>query len=125
MVLNKVSIKVSVDSYWIRFGVPSQSSSFTGDCGGKYLFFSTDQQTLQDICEYEISNHGFEVAKVSTEPSNSDYVCCLYWSDDTRKQELSSRYRCREDIKYRYWKSNADTIARKYSKQHIQNNGII
>jgi hypothetical protein len=72
---------------------------------------------LLELCRTEISQHGFEAAKVSQNPRNHDYVCCLYWHDDSRKQELFERYRNSENIRYRWWKSNADTQAGKYSEQ--------
>ncbi len=114
------TIVICVDDYWIRFGNPRQSSSFIGDLIGKYLFFCKNQETLIKLCEYEIIKHNFEIAKVSTNANNGEYVCCLYWADDKRKYELANRYKYREDIKYRYWKSNADTRAGKYSKQYLQ-----
>lgn len=107
--------------YWIRFGNPKESSSHTGNQGGKYLFFCESQKALLDICRYEIENHGFEFAKVSTNARDKDYVCCLYWKDDSRKHELAERYKKRRDIKYRYWKSNKDTRAGKYSKKYNDN----
>lgn len=107
------------DGWWIRFNDPKQSSSHTGDQTGKYLFFCENQETLLKLCEYEITKHGFIYAKVSTTAANGDYVCCLYWINDSRKYELARRYRHRQDIKYRYWKSNADTLAGKYSQKYL------
>ena len=113
-------MRTQQDKYWIRFGDPAQSSSFTGCLAGKYLFFCTNQNTLLKLCEYEITNHNFNVAKVSTNPNNEEYVCCIYWTDDKRKYELANRYKHRKDIKYRYWKSNEDTRSNKYSQQFKQ-----
>ncbi len=107
------------DGWWIRFNDPKQSSSHTGSQTGKYLFFCENQETLLKLCKYEIAEHGFIYAKVSTNANNNDYVCCLYWMDDSRKYELAQRYGQRKDIKYRYWKSNADTLAGKYSKEYL------
>ena len=107
------------DKYWIRFNNPKESSSHEGNQAGKYLFFCENQKTLLDLCEYEIKNHGFMFAKVSKNPKNKDYVCCLYWTDHDRRYELAGRYKQRKDIKYRYWKSNADTRAGKYSKEYL------
>jgi len=118
--MNK-SIQIHSDNYWIRFGIPKQSSSFTGSLAGKYLFFCTDQEILKKLAEYEITKHNFNIAKVSVDATNGKYVCCLYWINDNRKHELANRYKHRQDIKYRYWKSNADTRAGKYSKQYLQN----
>ena len=107
------------DAYWIRFGNPKQSSSFTGYLEGKYLFFCSNQETLIELAKDEIENHGFNTAKVSVSASNGEYVCCLYWTDSDRKHELADRYGDKKDIKYRYWKANVDTRAGKYSKQYM------
>lgn len=120
--LRTAKIPKCSDDYWIRFGDPGESSSFTGSQGGKYLFFSKYQNALLAMAEYEIWEHGFECAKVSKEARQDDYVLCLYWEDDQRKQELLERYGGRDDIKYRWWKSNADTRAGKYSDQHKRGN---
>ena len=114
----RINYKTEQDDYWIRFGNPKESSSHTGNQGGKYLFFCENRKTLLELCAYEIRNHGFKFAKVSTNARNKDYVCCLYWEDGSRKYELAGRYKKRKDIKYRYWKSNEDTRAGKYSKEY-------
>jgi hypothetical protein len=111
-------IPVHEDGYWIRFGDPMQSSSYTGDFAGKYLFFSNDKVQLITIAQNEIWNHSFECAKVSQEARNEDYVLCLYWDSSDRGAELAMRYKDRVDIKYRWWKSNEDTRRGKYSKQN-------
>ena len=69
------------DDWWIRFNNPKQSSSHAGNQKGKYLFFCENQETLLELCKYEIANHGFMYAKVSTIAKNKDYVCCLYWTE--------------------------------------------
>lgn len=84
---------------------------------GKYLFFSEDRALLISIACFEIREHGFKAAKVSRHPKN-DYVLCLYWTGNDRKQELAKRYRHREkEVRYRYWKSDADTRAGIYSTE--------
>ena len=110
---------ITRDNYWIRFGKREQSSSFSGTLAGKYLIFSKNQKLLLDICETEIKQHRFEVAKVSVIPRHNEYVCCLYWDSDERKFELAQRYKNNPELKYRYWKSNADTRAGKYSDKFL------
>ena len=83
---------------------------------GKYLFFSEDQQKLVDLAESEVANHGFFRAKIST-TGNPDFVLCLYWMDDSRKNELAQRH-SGTGVKYRYWKSDAATRRGEYSQQH-------
>jgi hypothetical protein len=116
---NPAEMKITRDRYWIRFGVATESSSFTGNQGGKYLFFSKDQDALIQLAKDEINEHDFEVAKVSTTNRTGDYVLCLYWGDDSRKVELMRRTVNMPDIKYRWWKSNEDTREGKYSQKYI------
>lgn len=102
---------------WTRTGAEKESSSHEGNMDGKYLFFAEDRNHLIQLIENEINVHGFSVAKVSDKPNGKDYVACLYWHNDSRKYELAERYKNKKHIKYRYYKSNADTRAGKYSKQ--------
>lgn len=111
-----VQVEKNTDAYWTRFGDPEQSSSFYGDWDGKYLFFSDNRQLLLSIAVDEIKEWGFKDAKVSIKPNKSDYVLCLYWRDDERGYELMNRHGHNSELRYRWWKSNADTRAGKYSK---------
>lgn len=104
---------------WTRTGEEKESSSHEGNMDGKYLFFAKDRNHLIQLIENEITKYGFSVAKVIDEPSGSDYVACLYWHDDSRKEELAKRYANKPHIKYRYYKRNADTRAGIYSKQFL------
>lgn len=104
---------------WLRVGEPTQSSSFQGDLDGKYLFFSENQQLLMLLVESEIIRHGFQVAKVVKNPRGKEYVACLYWHNPLRREELRKRWGNHPDIKYRYYKTNADTRAGKYSEQFL------
>jgi len=104
------------NSYWESFGDEDEHT-------GKYLFFSPYRSVLLGIVEYELDAGGFNCAKVSVE-AKDDYVLCLYWEDDDRKFELAQRYAGRDDVKYRWWKSDADTRAGKYSDRYKACNGI-
>ncbi len=88
---------------------------------GKYLFFSTNRETLKEIAVQEISKHGFHAAKIPVEGGNigSEYVLCLYYENQDRKHELAERYRDRTDVNYRWWKSDEDTLSGKYSDRFI------
>jgi len=92
-----------------------------GDVTGKYLFFSTSRDELSKLAKYEIDNHNFQIAKVAITKAGTDYVMCLYWKDDSRKLELEVRHGWNCKVKYRYWKSNQDTLDGKYSQQHLKN----
>jgi len=51
-----------------------------------------------------------------------DYVLCLYYSDDSRRGELATRVKTDYStfpVKYRYWKSDDDTRAGRYSEQFL------
>lgn len=86
---------------------------------GKYLFFSSDFAALEKIAVEEIENQGFILAKINDPfyKKGPDFVLCLYYTDDSRKQELEDRYSGTKGVKYRYWKSNEETRKGQYSKQ--------
>ena len=89
---------------------------------GKYQFFHANPDVLEKIARDEIENNGFDVAKISAELGNFKYhVLCLYYKNDSRKDELAEKYAGKNGIKYRYWKSDEDTLKGKYSKQYLDN----
>ena len=54
--------------------------------------------------------------------SNTEYVLCFYYKDDSRKQEMADRKRQEyPDVKYRYWKSDKDTKIGRYSIDFLDN----
>jgi len=92
------------------------------DITGKYLFFSPDLPTLIKIGSQEIIEHNFHEAKIRSRlsGSNTEYVLCLYYKDDSRKHELANR--CKTDypdVRYRYWKSNESTRKGQYSQEFL------
>ncbi len=111
-------VRVKDDGYWTWFvALNKQTRGITG----KYLFFSPVQETLISIANAEVGAQGFPEAKVNKEllGSNTDYVLCLYYHDDSRKRELFDRYRDRQDVKYRWWKADVDTIRGQYSPEFL------
>ena len=108
------------DGYWIWL-------TGKGKCPysiiGKYLFFSDDKDKLIEIAANEIENHGFHKAKVNDKclEGQTDHVLCLYYADDSRKHELAERNKQEYGVKYRYWKSDSDTLKGKYSKEFLDN----
>jgi hypothetical protein len=70
----------------------------------------------------ELETGGFHQAKThmaGVTPPTGEYVLCLYYKDDSRKDELATKYRNRSELKYRYWKSDEDTLTGKYSKEFL------
>ena len=113
-------VKITFNGYWIYFLKPSMDER--GEITGKYLFFSNDDFRLYNIAIDEINSNGFYEAKVNSYllGHNSEYVLCLYYTDDSRKYELARKYKPLEtSVKYRYWKSNEDTLNGKYSKEFL------
>jgi hypothetical protein len=108
----RVQRDVSWGWEWFATGEPDYAIT------GKYLFFSSSRATLVRIACVELSLHGFHCAKISLDAAR-DYVLCLYYKDDKRKMELRDRY-AQTDVKYRYWKSDADTLAGKYSREFLE-----
>jgi hypothetical protein len=108
----------SCDGYWEWFDrsdIPTAPYEITG----KYLFFSLNRDLLIEIAINELENGGFHHAKThmtDITPPSGEYVLCLYYKDDSRKHELAEKYRDRSELKYRYWKSESETLAGKYSK---------
>lgn len=91
-----------------------------GEATGKYLFFSSDRETLVNIAAHELSEEGFGHAKIiRPEAKRGDFVLCLYYRDNSRKHELADRYGNVSGIRYRYWKSNEATRSGEYSETFL------
>jgi hypothetical protein len=88
---------------------------------GKYLFFSRDRRLLRSIAIDEIENGGFHYAKipVTGKAVGGDYVLCLYYKDASRRHDLARKYREKPKVRYRYWKSEEETLSKKYSDKFI------
>ena len=106
------------DGYWIWL---RSDEKLTYDITGKYLFFSEDKNKLLEIAINEIENHGFHHAKVNENllEGQTEHVLCLYYKDDSRKNEVAERNKQEYRVKYRYWKSDSDTLKGKYSKEFL------
>lgn len=76
---------------------------------------------MRKIAIEEIENNGFHHVKVNMEGKKQgiDYVLCLYYKDDSRKRELADKYKGQSDVKYRYWKSDEDTLKGNYSEEFL------
>jgi hypothetical protein len=108
------------DGYWIwlfKKEIPDYKIM------GKYLFFSQDKNKLIEIAKNEIMNYGFHQAKVNEvkEDGQMEHVLCLYYKDNSRKNELARRNNQEYKVKYRYWKSDEDTQKRRYSEEFLNN----
>ncbi len=114
-----MGLKIEDTGYWIYITSEKKPSyAITG----KYLFFSENKERLFEIAKNEILEHYFHVAKINSSllGSNTDYVLCLYYHDDSRKNELAKRYGDKfSDTKYRYWKRDEDTLKGKYSEEFL------
>jgi hypothetical protein len=106
------------DGYWEWFERTGRPYKITG----KYLFFSSDRDLLKKIAIDEIENNGFHVAKINMtgKKIGEEYVLCLYFKDDSRKNEIAEKYKNMKGIKYRYWKSDIDTLSGKYSEEFLK-----
>ncbi len=108
------------DGYW-EWLDRSDTLKAPYEITGKYLFFSHNRDLLIKIAINELENGGFHRAKTHMAgiPPPGEYVLCLYYKDDSRKHELAEKYRDRSELEYRYWKSEIETLAGKYSKQFL------
>lgn len=108
------------DGYWLYI---ASTDELGYEITGKYLFFAPDPIVLLTVAVDEIVNHEFHMAKVnSTLLSGAEHVLCLYSADDSRRYELRDRYRSRtdlQDLRYRWWKSDAATHRGVYSEQFL------
>jgi len=111
-------VRLSFDGYWIWL-LSKRRPPYP--IMGKYLFFSEDPNKLREIGLAEIREHGFHKAKYNPTPleGRTESVLCLYYRDDSRKYELAKRAR-RYQVKYRYWKSDEDTLKGRYSAAFLQ-----
>lgn len=118
--LRRVSKKVNkmTGEYWHYYLKTTDASP---NITGKYLFFADDPKELEKIAIDEIENQGFHHAKINTDENKrgQDYVLCIYYADDSRKNELADRYRNKPGIRYRYWKTDKDTLDGKYSEEFL------
>ena len=111
-------MKTVFDGYWMWF-LSTEKPPYR--ITGKYLFFSNLKFKLVEIAINELENYGFHHAKVNDKllEGQTEYVLCLYYQDDSRKRELAERNDHEYGVKYRYWKSDADTLSGKYSKEFL------
>ncbi|MBI4728739.1 MAG: DEAD/DEAH box helicase family protein [Acidobacteria bacterium] len=111
--------QIEFDGYWLHLSARGRPPY---ELMGKYLFFSEDKGRLIEIARNEILHHGFHRAKVNAEllGRNLEHVLCLYYHDDSRKDELADRNHSDYQVKFRYWKSDADTRDGKYSDAFLQ-----
>lgn len=86
---------------------------------GKFLFFAPDKDRLLAIAREELAEHGFAAAKVSQipQPGQTDHVLCLYCraGDTGLGDALKARHPETLGLRFRGWKSDADTRAGKFS----------
>jgi len=111
-------MKAKFDGYWLWL-LSEEKPNYT--ITGKYLFFSEDKDKLIGIATSEIENHGFHRAKVNENllEGQTEHVLCLYYKDDSRKQELAQRNKQEYEVKYRYWKTDEATLKGQYSKEFL------
>lgn len=107
------------DEYWHYY---IRNSRKEPNITGKYLFFSEYKEELDKIAIDEIENNGFFHAKINTDEhkKGTDYVLCLYDTDDSRKFELAEKYKENNKVKYRYWKSDEHTLKGVYSDEFLK-----
>lgn len=106
------------DGYWIWL-LSEEKPNCT--ITGKYLFFSENKERLLNIARNEIEHHGFHKAKVNEIllEGQKEHVLCLYYVNDSRKNELADRNRQEYGVKYRYWKSDEATLKGQYSQEFL------
>ena len=111
-------MKKFFDGYWIWL-LSEKKPNYK--ITGKYLFFCEHKDKLIEIANSEIEKHGFHIAKVNENllQGQTEHVLCLYYMDDSRKQELAERNEQKYEVKYRYWKSDEATLKGQYSSEFL------
>lgn len=79
---------------------------------GKYLFYG-DRDALVAIARDALANHGFHKAKIPRLGYSGvpEYVLCLYYKDDSRKNEVAALYGNMPNVRFDRWKTDAETRA--------------
>jgi len=88
---------------------------------GKYMFFSDDKALLITIAKEILLKYKLYYAKVPlTDTPNPSpgfgFVLCIYDVSPRFKHDLK-KFADEKTIRYRYWKSDSDTLDGKYSKE--------
>lgn len=88
---------------------------------GKYLFFSNNKEKLIKLAKIILIKFNLYKAKVpqSDKPIGNDFVLCVYDKEPRFKDQMKM-YADEINIRYRWWKSNEDTIKGKYSKKYLE-----
>ena len=112
-------MKMMFSGYWIWL-MSDEKPDY--EITGKYLFFSPDKDKLIDVATNEIEKHGFHRAKVNMNllKGQTEHVLCLYYENDSRKNELAERNKKEYGVKYRYWKSDEATLRGEYSREFLE-----
>lgn len=115
------NVRKRKDDFWIWYVDEKALKDSPYQITGKYLFFSRDKEALEKIAIREIEESDFYIAKIPTEEHRrgDEYVLCLYYKDDRKKHELARKYKDRDNIKYRYWKSDKATKQGQYSEKFL------
>lgn len=92
---------------------------------GKYQFFSDDKETLIQLAKEILIKYKLFNAKVplSNTPrkTNKGFGFGLFIYDSKPKFKIELRnYSDEKNIRYRYWKSDDDTLKGKYSSKFIE-----
>ena len=115
-------MKMMFNGYWIWL-MSDEKPDYK--ITGKYLFFSPIKNKLIEVATNEIEKHGFHRAKVNMNllKGQTGHVLCLYYEDDSRKNELAERNKKEYSVKYRNWKSDEATLRGQYSKEFLEKLG--
>ena len=109
-------MEIKNNGHWTY--IINEDVKLTSPIIGKYLFFSSNKEELIELAKTILNDFELSRAKVPTKSrQNTDYVLCVYSIDDNLKYKLK-QYET-NSIRYRYFKTDADTKAGKYSNQYL------
>lgn len=86
---------------------------------GKYLFFAPEvARELEDIVVEQFQERPYRSAKIPTKPAKKeDWVLCLYQNDDRYWRDLRGEYHNPPTVRFRGFKTDAQTRRNEYSDQ--------
>lgn len=114
-------VKILIDG-WYRYFNINKSKAKPEESTGKYLFFSKNFDILEKIVIVELEKNDFKSAKIVDEDNKKgdEFVLCIFYADDSRKNDLIEKYRTQPEVRGGFWKSNKDTSNGKYSEQFLE-----
>lgn len=122
MKINNIKIEKDFSWIWLLNKKVENFDETNKRITGKYLFFSKNKKKLIKLAEVILEKFKLIKAKVpsSSKPIGDEFALCIYDIEPRFKLELRD-YADEKEIKYRYWKSDEDTLKGRSSERFLNN----